>query len=209
LRRAVGEVERASGDRGFAGAGEQLVECAEFFVVEVAELGAVGVVDGRVEFAEHVFALLGEEDEDGAAVVWVAFAADEVHAFQTVDETRDVGGADDHVGGDFGAGSAAVFAGFGVAEVGAEFPASEDSEDVVRGLGEAVLLEDAHGVLFEDGACAGEVEVDLLLERVEGALFIEFFPEGRGHRAPFNKSAGRHASSWAPLAKWGCAGALC
>jgi hypothetical protein len=163
---------------------EQAVEAGELSRREVAELALVEVEQGLVEAIEGVAADGGEDEADDAAVVVVADAAEHALTDEAGGQSGDVGRLADELIGDAEAGGAGVGA------------AAEDAEDVVAGLGQAVLFEEPGEVVAEDAGGADEVEVGLLLGQVERAVLADLVAEAAGGRGGRVRRGGRSGHEW-------------
>ena len=106
---------------------------------------------------------------DDAAIGGGAGAEHEATFFHAVEETRHIGVAGDHAGGDFSAG-----------ETGGA-GAGEDTEDVVLGVGEAEGVECFLDAAEEPAGGALEIEEGLLSGVGEGAGLADFGLEAAGH----------------------------
>jgi len=163
---------------GFAAGVKKLVEGAQLFFCEVwEEIGGHGFDLGG-DLLQETGAGGCKLDADDAAVFGAWASADEAGGFGALEQAGDVGGFSDEADGDVALRDA----------VGAG--AGDDAEHVVLRRGEAELAEMLLQAVVEDGGRAGDVEQDLLLERLEWFALADFFLEGWRHR-------------WCPV--YGCA----
>jgi hypothetical protein len=136
-------------------------------------LAGVQVAKGLVELGEQVEAGLGDLDHDDAAVVLDAATFGEAGVDETIDEARDVGDVGDELLADCLAGDPAR-GGAGLVM------AAEDAEGVVGGFAQAVDAEEAVELGAEARGGAVDVEIGLLLRRLEGVLLADLLGEGAG-----------------------------
>ena len=175
----------SGGGGGGSGFFEQVVELVELGAGHVAELLVVDLEDGLVELVQQVAADVGDADAGDAAVVVGPGPDDQVGVDEAVDEPGDVGHAGDEPAADFEAGQAlGVFVVLG---------AAEDAQDVVGGLGQAVLFEEVVEIGRELARGADEVEIGLLALGVEGLVLLDFFLE----------AVGGHATGWDEMSEDG------